>query len=126
MIITVYLFMFMCVFRLVAEHTLTVRMTIHVFISLLRLHSHSKALKDGARSIAIDVQKVIQQDVGVRVRADAYCLLARLVTTYQCDKLMYDFGVSQLLALSEFDAEQDQLEVDMSTGTTIQCVRFDS
>lgn len=101
------------------QHTLTVRMTIHVFISFFRLHSNSKVLEDCAGAIARDVQQVIQQDVGVRVRADAYCLLARVVTTYQCDIVMYDFGLSQLATSAEFEAQQDQLEIDVATGTLV-------
>mmetsp|Transcript_21620 Transcript_21620/g.57856 ORF Transcript_21620/g.57856 Transcript_21620/m.57856 type:complete len:1108 (+) Transcript_21620:46-3369(+) len=93
---------------------LTQRVGTQAFISLLTSEGHtlSPLLSDPARH-RILVQRALSmlESHDLRVGADAYCLLCRLLRSFDCDDLLLDFARRQLR--TENSSTTDWLRVEM-------------
>lgn len=71
---------------------------------LLQSHERHKAL--------VDLALPMLDSADLRLGAEAYCLLSRLVNTFACDELLHDFARAQVASYGENAEEWLRLELD--------------
>lgn len=108
-------------FQTLIAHQLpmTQRVGIQGLISLHVGERHSPLLHDAARhQIIVERALRLLSSQDLRVGADAYCLLCRLVRIFGCDALLHDFARAQLLAERDNSEEWLRLEFEAQSHFT--------
>eukprot|EP00746_Dinoflagellata_sp_MGD_P089521 gnl/MRDRNA2_/MRDRNA2_35330_c0_seq1.p1 gnl/MRDRNA2_/MRDRNA2_35330_c0~~gnl/MRDRNA2_/MRDRNA2_35330_c0_seq1.p1 ORF type:complete len:1020 (+),score=186.88 gnl/MRDRNA2_/MRDRNA2_35330_c0_seq1:75-3134(+) len=92
---------------------ITQRIGCQSLITLLSEGSHNPLLREKERHNALTTQALaLLESHDIRVGADAYCLLCRLVTCFGCDSLLFSFARAQLRTEKECTDEWLRLELE--------------